>query len=255
MFITNGQMVSMLLAPIIPLIVALGGCALLYHYTNKERTGILNSFGYGLIAFGIQTLVYELVVVLVQKYDWLQNVLLANRVTMLVILPVVYSVLIALCLCWGVGKVNQEKKSLIRSAAMGIGFGMGNVIWNILVPYVSSMYYAARINTGSFVGSDELALSISEIRPLAVMLDSLKSIYLIVIYMALGYVVGRYLNAAKSLLIVFLVQCFLSVTNALVRQYVTSEVAGTVILHSIFIVTALAGGFLIHKWLTKQARG
>lgn len=262
MFITNNQMLSMLLAPILPLLLALGGCALLYHFTDKKRTGILHSFGFGLVAFALQTIAYELIIILVQRYESVQNILVANRLMQLLMLPLVYSVLIAGCFCWGVERAIDKEGTLIRSAACGIGFGMGNVVWNILIPYVSSMYYAARINTGSFVWSDELAMSVYQLKPLTVVLDSAKSMYFIVIYMALGYVTGRYLNnqnkgqnfgkkqRTKSFLIVFLVQFLLSFSNALLKLFATSTLA-VAIMHVLLLAVTAICVYVIYKWLKK----
>lgn len=246
----------MLLAPILPVVPALGGCALLYYCSGRKRTGILHALGFGLLAFAWQTLLYRLLLILTEKYEWLQQFVAAHTVFMALAISLIYSILIAVCLFWAVGTVNRKEHSVIRAAAAGIGFSLGNVIWNILIPYVSSLYYAARINTGSFKGSDELAWSVYYTTPLSVMSDSLKGIYMVILYMTLAYLAERERSQKKymRILLIFLVQYFLSVSSALLNFISGNGYWGIIIQHVLLILLSGAGVYLLYRGVWVKER-
>ena len=203
MYVSNGQMLSMFMAPIVPLLVAAGGCILLYHYSDKKRVGILHGVGFGILAYIWQLILNTLVTVLITKYDWLRNVVQSNVAISSLIYALINSVFVAIGLVWGVRIATRSQKSLtrkysIKAVSVGIGFGVFNTVWNLVIPYGESLYYSARINTGSFVGSDELAQSVFDTRPGIVLLDSLKGVYLLILYMALALLVSGFLRENKK---------------------------------------------------------
>lgn len=258
MYVSNGQMLSMVLAPLIPLVLAAGGCGVLYHFSEKKRTGIVNALGVGFLAFLWQEILYMLVAVLLTKYEGLQNVIESTRISAAVVYALVCSIFIALGIFWGVKSANREKQSPFRTGAAGIGFGVGNVCWNILIPYGTSLYYSARINTGSFVGSDELAQSVYALKPSEVMLDSLKGIYLMIIYVALALVIGKAGQQGKKVqgyVTVLLVQLFISLSNALLKQFASAVIAAVVIHGMLLVLTVLAVWWSYRQLLCKSSDG
>ncbi len=249
MFVTHNQMLSMLLALIFPLAAAGAGVWFLYCFSDKKKTGIVNALGLGIVAFFCKYVLSSMVsIALIQLVERKQMWNMVMPVTY--ISTAISSVIAVLSFQWAVKTSNRSRQTLFRGAAAGLGFGVGNVIWNIVVPYVTSLYTASTINMGVYEGADSMAQSVLDTRPLTVMLDSLRSIYFLVIYTALGFIAGKlYLEGKKekAFLLTLLVIFFGSFVN--VR---TGNIAATAVVHVLLIALAAVGGWILYQWLMKK---
>lgn len=255
MFVTHSQMLSMLLAPLFPLAIAGAGCGLLYRFSDKKRTGIVNSLGMGIIAFFWQQCLYMMIIMALTEYEGVRGVIERIPLVSVVVYSIVCSLFLALGIHWAVRVTGKKAPSPFRASSAGLGFGVGNVIWNIVVPYMIGLYTASTINMQVYEGSDEVAASVLAIRPMDVMLDSLKSVCFLFIYTALGLMIGKLCrqdSRGRAFIMAFLFQFLISLTNALLKQFATRPVAASVVIHVFLILLAAGAAWLLSCWLRQK---
>lgn len=249
--VSTGQMLGMVVAILLPILVAVIFCILIHKRSSKIETGLIGAVSYGVLGFLWQQLIYLMVIVILTNIAWFRNTIGSNYVMSALIYGLVCGIFVALGLYWGIYLTNQKQRSLYRSTTIGIGFGLGNAIWNIAAPYGMSVYYGIQINSGSFAGSETLKASIVGTPAITMYLDSLKCILLLLIFMGVALLLGRfYLEGNKPAAwgTPILVQLFISLTNALMKEYLPGPVA-KIGIYVILTLLAAASVWLVIGWL------
>ena len=251
-------MLSMFLAPLFPLAVAGAGCGLLYRFSDKKRTGIVNSLGLGILAFFWQQCLYTMIVMALTEYEGVRSVIERIALISVIVYTIVCSIFLAMGIQWAVRAAEKKTTSPFRASAAGLGFGVGNVIWNIVVPYMIGLYTASTINMEVYEGSDETAASVLAIRPMDVMMDSLKSVCFLFIYTAMGLLIGKLCRQGsrkRAFLMTFLAMFFINITNALLKQFSYQKMAASVVIHVLLLLLAAAAAWMLSQWLRTSGRG
>lgn len=249
--VSTGQMIGMVLAILIPIAVAAFFYRILHKRSSKIETGMAGAAGYGVTGFLWQQLFYLLLVVLITNISWIENTIGNMYVLSACLYGIICSAFVALGLIWGIYLTNQKQHSLYRTTVVGIGFGLGSVVWNLVLVYGMSFYYSLQINSGTFAGAEEMKNSILLTSPAAMYLDSFKCVLLLLIYMGMALLAGDFYlkkNKIAAWGTPVLIQFFISITNTLMKQYMP-DAASKVGIYMILIILALYSVYMVLKWL------
>lgn len=252
--VSTGQITGMAVSILLPLLVAALFYFLIGRKSRKIETGMLGAAAYGCLGFLWQQLIYLVAAVGMTSFSPLRNAIEGNYVLSALLFSFVCSVFVALGMYWGVYLTNQKQKSLYRSVTVGIGFGVGNAVWNIILPYAMSFYYSIQINAGTFAKDAETRESILATSPATMYLDALKCILFLLVYMGVAYEMSRYYLEGKKWYawgIPIVVQLFISMTNSLIKQY-WSETASKIGIYTVLFVIAAISVWQIRCWLTGE---
>lgn len=251
MFITQGQMLAMIFAFLFPAICSAALFVYLHRKMHTDHTGLGGAAAYGFAGYVWQEILYMLCLVLMTKFSWFENL----NENLYLLVSLLYALLSAFFVAFGMywiirkikAKTEEADKYLWRVCAVGIGFSAGNIGWNLLVPYCSSLYYAARINTGIFYGSQSLAESVASSSVSGMMLDGLKGAWMLLIYVALALIMGIYMKEKPkaSAVIGVLVPFGISIVNALVGYFGCGTTVAQVAIQIFLVLLAAAGSYLV----------
>lgn len=258
MFITQGQMLAMIFAFLFPLICSVVLFVYLHRRMGTDHTGLGGAAAYGFAGYVWQEILYMLCLVLLTKFSWLENL----NEDLYLLLSLLYALLSALFVAFGMfwiirkmkEKTEEADKYLWRVCAVGIGFSAGNIGWNLLVPYCSSLYYAARINTGIFYGSQSLAESVAGSSVSGMILDGLKGVWMLLIYVGLALIMGIYMKEKPkaSAAIGVLAPFGISIVNALVGYFGRGTTVAQIVMQIFLAILAAAGSYLVWTRLLRK---
>ena len=241
----------MALTILLPLLAAVIPYILICRRSSKIETGMVGAVCYGFLGFFWQQLIYMMLIVFLSNIGAVYRLLNDNFIISAVVYAALCSIFVALGMYWGIYLTNQKQHSLFRSAVIGIGFGLGSVGWNIWVFYGMSLYESIRINMGVFSGEEKLRASILATSTGSMLLDAYKFILLLLIYLGVALLMGKhYLGGMKKIAwaVPIFVQLFISLTNAILRQYVPDP-AQKIVFYLILTILAAASVCLVYRWL------
>lgn len=219
--IDMGQILGKVPAMALPVVVAAVFYIAIRKHSHKIETGMMGALGYGVLGYLWQQLFYLMTIVLIARVEVIQNVIESFYVLLAFVYGLICSVFVALGLYWGIYLTNQKQHSLYRSVTVGIGFGLGNVVWNFATS-TAALYQ-----------------------------NGLKCMLMLVIYVGIAHVMSGYYLEGKRVpawLTPILVQLFISFSNAIMNRYMpqTSAKAGIYIL---LCIMAAVGLYRIISWL------
>ncbi len=252
--VSSGQLTAMALAIVLPLAAAVLLYMIINRRSRKLETGLLGAAGYGLLGYLWQYLFYLMVIVFLSNLGWMRNILQSNFVVSALVYGLICSIFVALGMYWGTYLTNQKQKSLFRSAMIGLGFGVGNTAWNIVVPYSMSLYYSVQINAGNFAGQLDMKEKILSTSVTTMCVDAYRCILMLFIYTAVALVLGKFYlegNRASAWGTPIIVQLLISLTNAFMQEFMPA-VAARIGMLVVLTAMALYGGYLIFTRLRKD---
>ncbi len=252
--VSSGQLTAMALAILLPLAAA----GLLYMIINRRsrklETGLLGAAGYGLLGYLWQYLFYLMIIVFLSNPSWMRNILQNNFAVSALVYGLLCSIFVALGMYWGIYLTNQKQKSPFRSTMVGLGFGVGNTVWNIVVPYSMSLYYSVQINAGTFAGQPEMKENILNTPVTTMCVDAYRCILMLFIYTAVALVLGKFYlegNRVSAWGTPVIVQLLISLTNAFMQELMP-ETAARIGMLIVLTAMALYSGYLIFTKLRKD---
>lgn len=252
--VSTGQMIGMGAAIVLPLLAAAVLYFIIHKHSKKMETGMIGAASYGCLGFLWQQLFYLMAIVALNMIPWFRNVGAENYIFQVVILSLLCGVFVALGLYWGVYLTNQKQRSLFRSTTIGIGFGVGNALWNIIAPYSMSLYQSFRINAGTFQDSEQTKKSIMATSVSTMCLDSLKCVLFLVIYMGIAHLMSRYYLEGKKLYawgVPIVTQLLISLTNALMREY-TPDIVSQIGIYVLLALLSVVSVWTVAQWLQRS---
>lgn len=249
--VSTGQMIGMVLAILLPILAAVVPYVCIHKRSSKIETGMAGAVGYGFLGYLWQQLIYLMVIVMITNISWLAKLIGNNYVATATVYGLVCGIFVALGMYWGVYLTNQKQHSIYRSAAIGIGFGLGNIAWNIIAPYAMSLYYSIQINAGTYAGSEQIKKSILGTPAVTLYLDAFRCILFLLIYMGIALLLGYFYlegNKIAAWGTPILVQFFISLSNALIQEYLPN-IASRVVLYIMLSLLAAGSVWLTVGWL------
>jgi hypothetical protein len=249
--VTTGQITGMLMAMLLPTAVAAVFFTVFYRHSRKIETGMAGAFGYGFAGYLWQELIYLLAIVGLCNVETIRTVMESYYI----ITAGIYSIFVAVGLYWGIYLTNQKQKSVYRSLTVGVGFGFGNVVWNLFAAYGMSFYYALQMKYGTFTGSAEIKESILAAPTATMYLDALKCILFLVIYVGIAFVMSKFYLAGKrpqALAAPAIIQLFISLFNTVLSRFL-SKTAAQIGIYAILVLLSAVTLYVLYRWMKKES--
>lgn len=239
-------MTGLILAIILPVLAGLIPYYKFWRKSSKLEGGMLGALAYGALGYFWQEIIYSFLgLVALTKMTGILNATGGNAVFVAFVEAFAGSLFVALGLYWGIYLTNTKQRSLFRSTTIGIGFGIGAA----LLKYGFQLYYAVRINTGTFTGTDMSRKAILAASTSSLYVGAYRNILTVFIYMGVALLMGKFYlekNKLSSWLVPVLAYLFMRFTDVILNTYAPELVAKSVYC---VVLTVLAAGAL---WLTRQ---
>lgn len=248
--VTTGQMTGYAMAIALPLLAGLIPFYLFWKRSSKIERGMLGAIGYGVMGYFWQEIIYSFLGLLaLTKMRGVLNATGGNAVVVAFVEALAGSLFVAAGLYWGIYLTNTKQRSLYRSATVGIGFGLGAAI----LTYGFQLYYAVKINTGSFTGTDLAKANILATTTASLYVDAYRNILVVMVYMGVALLTGKYYlekNRLASWLVPILTYVFMRFTDVLLNTYAPALAAKTIYL-IVLTLLAAASLWMVYQWLKK----
>lgn len=241
-------MTGLIVAILLPILAGMIPYYIFWRHSSKIETGMLGALAYGILGYFWEEIIYSFLgLVALTNMPGVLNATGGNAVFVAFVEAFVSGLFVAIGLYWGIYLTNTKQRSLFRSATVGIGFGIGTT----LLTYGFQLYYAVRINLGSFTGDDSAKKQILSIPASSFYLAAYRNVLMVVVFMGLALLMGKFYLEKKrlfSFLIPVVIWLFLRFTDVLLNTYAPEMVAKT--LYCV-VVTVLALGSLmiVIQWL------
>ena len=244
--VTTGQMTGLIAAIVLPLLAGLIPFYKFWRKSSKLEGGMLGALVYGALGYFWQEIIYSFLgLVALTKMTGILNATGGNAVFVAFVEALAGSLFVALGLYWGIYLTNTKQRSLFRSTTIGIGFGIGAA----LLKYGFQLYYAVKINTGTFTGTEMSRDAILAVSTGSLYVAAYRNILIVFIYMGVALLMGKFYleeNKLSSWLVPIVVYLFMRFTDVILNTYAPETVAKSVYC---VVLTVLAAGAL---WLTRQ---
>lgn len=246
--VTKGQMTGLIFAIALPVLAGLIPYYRFWKRSSKIEGGMFGALAYGILGYFWQEIIYSFLgLVALTKMTGILNATGGNAVFVAFVEALTGSLFVALGLYWGIYLTNTKQRSLFRSTTVGIGFGVGAA----LLKYGFQLYYAVRINMGTFSGTDASREAILGISASSLYLAAYRNILIVLIYMGVALLMGKFYlqkNRLSSWLVPILTYMFMRFTDVILNTYAPEVVAKSVYC---VILTVLAAGvsWMVYQWL------
>lgn len=246
--VTTEQMLGLILAIALPMLVGLIPYYKFWQRSSKIEGGMLGALAYGTLGYFWQEIIYSFLgLFALTQMTGILNATGGNAVFVAFVEALMGSLFVAMGLYWGIYLTNTKQRSLFRSATVGIGFGVGAT----LLQYGFQLYYAVKINAGTFTGTDASREAILTTPASEFYLAAYRNILIVIIYMGVALLLGKFYlekNRLSSWLVPILAYMFMRFTDVLLHTYVSELVAKVTYC---VILTVLAAGFfwMVYQWL------
>lgn len=227
--VTTGQMTGFVMAVVLPILAGAIPYYLFWKKSSKIETGMMGAIGYGILGYFWEEIIYSFLgLVALTKLGGLLNATGGNAVIVAAIEALLSGIFVALGLYWGIYLTNTKQQSLYRSATVGIGFGVGYA----LLTYGFQLFYAIKINRGTFSGTEGAKAAILKTSVASLCLASYRNILMVMIFMGVALLAGKYYLEKKRLtawLVPLLAYVFIRFTDVLMNTYFSQTVARVVV--------------------------
>lgn len=246
--VTTGQMTGLIVAIVLPILAGLFPYYKFWQRSSKIEGGMLGALAYGALGYFWQEIIYSFLgLVALTKMTGILNATGGNAVFVAFVEALAGSVFVALGLYWGIYLTNTKQRSLFRSVTIGIGFGIGDA----LLKYGFQLFYAVKINAGTFSGTDMSKKAILATPVSSLYLAAYRNVLVVIIYMGVALLMGKFYlekNKLSSWLVPILAYMFMRFTDVLLNTYAPEMVAK---IAYCVVLTVLAAGSLwtIWRWM------
>ncbi len=248
--VTTGQMTGYIVAILLPVLAGLIPYYLFWKRSSKIERGMLGALGYGAMGYFWQKIIYSVLgMIALTKMIGFLNATGGNAVFVAFVEALAGSLFTALGLYWGIYLTNTKQRSMYRSATVGIGFGIGSA----LLSYGFQLYYAIRIQSGTFTGTDKAKASILATSTASLYVDAYRNVLIVIIYIGVALLMGKFYlekNRLSSWLVPILVYVFIRFTEVILITYIPVAVAKTIFCILLTLLAA-ASLWMIYQWLKK----
>lgn len=248
--VTTGQMTGIIMAILLPVFVGGIFYYLFWRKSRKIETGMLGAIGYGALGYVWQELIYSFLgmLVLVKMAGSLQKTANGSgAVLVAAIEALVSAIFVAAGLYWALYLTNTKQQSIYRSATIGIGFGIG---YSALT-YGFELYYAIRINCGTFQGVESAKQKILQTSVTSLYVSAYRNVVVLLIFLGVALLMGKYYLEKRRLyawLMPIVVYMFLRFTDVIFNTYLPTMVAKIVVI-ILFTILAIGSVWIVKKFL------
>lgn len=246
--VSTGQMTALIIAIVLPILVGAIPYYIFWRKSSRIETGMLGAIGYGVLGYFWEEIIYSFLgLVALTKMTGVLNATGGNAVFVAIVEALVSGVFVALGMYWGIYLTNTKQRSLYRSATVGIGFGIGYTLLN----YGFQLYYAIKINLGTFTGDEGAKAKILATTPGSLYVSSYRNVLMVIIFMGVAFLAGKYYLEKKRLsswLVPMLAYVLIRFTDVILNAYL-SQIVARVIVCALLTVLAVASLWVIREWL------
>lgn len=245
---TTGQMTGLIAAIVLPVLAGMIPYYIFWRQSSKIETGMLGALTYGVLGYFWEEIIYSFLgLVALTNMSGVLNSTGGNAVFVAFAEALASGLFVGIGLYWGIYLTNTKQRSLFRSAAVGIGFGIGAALLN----YGFQLYYAVRIHMGIFTGTDTARDKILSLSSASLYVAAYRNVMTVLVFMGAALLMGKFYLEKKrliSFLVPVVVWLFLRFTDVLLNTYAQQTVAKTVYC---LVVTVLAAGslWMVRQWL------
>ena len=186
----------MIVCPLIALVVLGIAYYKIHKRSSKLETGLPGALGYGFLGYLWQYLIFSFLamyfVALVVK-----NAAGFTKIGASFGLTFLSTAFTIAALYWGIYLTNEKKRSIYRSAVVGIGFSLGKVAIELVFFYFYSAYASIRINTGQVGKVTDYMKAIERTTIPSMLEGTYKCILMFIVIMAITLIMAKYYEERK----------------------------------------------------------
>ncbi len=249
--ISNGQMVGMILAIVVPIMI---GIVVFLHIKKELKVkGLFFTACYGAVGYLWEAWIYAM------AYNWLSAWMIQEDwfltgfgdIVRQVIVSLMYAVFVAGGLYWAVFLANMRESDVRRGTTVGLGFGVCYTVWNYVLVYGAPIIYGFQMKFGGFSESEEIKQKVLGLQVENMYLFALDTVLFTLILIGTTLVMGYYHqhgNKGRMFLIVFVSQFVIKFFNTLFPTLLPDMVS-TVIYHALMSVAAVYSMWILLTYL------
>ncbi len=249
--ISNGQMVGMILAIVVPIMI---GIVVFLHIKKELKVkGLFFTACYGAVGYLWEAWIYAM------AYNWLSAWMIQEDwfltgfgdIVRQVIVSLMYAVFVAGGLYWAVFLANMRESDVRRGTTVGLGFGVCYTVWNYILVYGAPIIYGFQMKFGGFSESEEIKQKVLGLQVENMYLFALDTVLFTLILIGTTLVMGYYHqhgNKGRMFLIVFVSQFVIKFFNTLFPTLLPDMVS-TVLYHALMSVAAVYSMWILLTYL------
>ena len=249
--ISNGQMVGMILAIVVPIMI---GIVVFLHIKKELKVkGLFFTACYGAVGYLWEAWIYAM------AYNWLSAWMIQEDwfltgfgdIVRQVIVSLMYAVFVAGGLYWAVFLANMRESDVRRGTTVGLGFGVCYTVWNYVLVYGAPIIYGFQMKFGGFSESEEIKQKVLGLQVENMYLFALDTVLFTLILIGTTLVMGYYHqhgNKGRMFLIVFVSQFVIKFFNTLFPTLLPDMVS-TVLYHALMSVAAVYSMWILLTYL------
>ncbi len=249
--ISNGQMVGMILAIVVPIMI---GIVVFLHIKKELKVkGLFFTACYGAVGYLWEAWIYAM------AYNWLSAWMIQEDwfltgfgdIVRQILVSLMYAVFVAGGLYWAVFLANMRESDVRRGTTVGLGFGVCYTVWNYVLVYGAPIIYGFQMKFGGFSESDEIKQKVLGLQVENMYLFALDTVLFTLILIGTTLVMGYYHqhgNKGRMFLVVFVSQFVIKFFNTLFPTLLPDMVS-TVIYHALMSVAAVYSMWILLTYL------
>ena len=240
----------MILCPLIALVVLGIAYFKIHRRSSKLETGLPGALGYGFLGYLWQYLIFSflamyLLALVFKGVSGIAKVGVSFGLTFL-----------STALYWGIYLTNEKKRSIYRSAVVGIGFALGKVALELVQPYFYSAYASIRINAGQIGTETEYMKAIEHTTIPSMLEGTYKCILMFVVIMAVTLIMAKYYEERKIhhawITGAVIYEVIMLINQIFVNVLPSGIVQKSVVLVVLTVITVICGSIVWHWFKTDE---
>ena len=186
----------MIVCPLIALVVLGIAYFKIHKRSSKLETGLPGALGYGFLGYLWQYLIFSFLAMYLMAlvFKGVSGIAKVGVSFGLTFLSTAFTIA---ALYWGIYLTNEKKRSIYRSAVVGIGFSLGKVAIELVLFYFYSAYASIRINTGQIGTETDYVKSVQSTTIFSMLEGTYKCILMFIVIMAVTLIMAKYYEERK----------------------------------------------------------
>ncbi|MGN1206078.1 MAG: hypothetical protein ACI4SQ_03705 [Eubacterium sp.] len=190
------KIICMIVAPLIALAILGIAYFNIHKRSSKLESGLPGALGYGFLGYIWQYMIFSFIAMYLLALVF-KGVTGFAKVGVSFGLTFLSTAFTIAALYWGIYLTNEKKRSIYRSAVVGIGFALGKVALELVQPYFYSAYASIRINSGQIGKETDYMKAIESTTILSMLEGTYKCILMFIVIMAITLIMAKYYEQRK----------------------------------------------------------
>ena len=244
------KIICMIVCPLIALVVLGIAYYKIHKRSSKLETGLPGALGYGFLGYLWQYLIFSFLAVCLMTLvpKGVSGIAKVGVSFGLTFLSTAFTIA---ALYWGIYLTNERKRSLYRSAVVGIGFSLGKVAIELVQSYFYSAYVSIRINNGQ-IGKETDYMKAIERTTIPSMLEgTYKCLLMFIVIMAITLIMAKYYEERKvhhAWITGAVIYEVIMLINQLFVNVIPSGIAQKIVVLIVLTVIAVICGSVVWHW-------